>query len=288
MDYSLERLYDLEKDLDKILQNIKGTIKVNNVDQLSQSVLMKQTKDILVGFVKDLANVSRSCKSVLQSAAAKIDELKSDQVSNQKKLIEMQDKLINSKNEQLSEVTSEIKTWSDVVKKNPGKAVSEVKIKQAVKSVAVEDDRSKCFMIFGEKEEDCDQANGAYDVVQDIIEQIGEPKTRIMECYRVGKERPGYSRPIKVKLCSKESVQLVLSKANKLRTADKRVQSTYLAPDRTKEERIAHKKLVDDMRKKIKDEPGKYHFIRNKQLCSSEKKPTTSSEETDSNNKNSC
>ena len=42
----------------------------------------------------------------------------------------------------------------------------------------------------------------------------------------------------------------------------------YVSPDRSPEDRAAHKQLVTEMKEKIKAEPNKYHFIRNKSIIS--------------------
>ena len=46
----------------------------------------------------------------------------------------------------------------------------------------------------------------------------------------------------------------------------------YLYPDRTHSERVAHRKLVEAMKKKREDEPEKVHFIRNNRVVTREKR----------------
>ena len=68
-------------------------------------------------------------------------------------------------------------------------------------------------------------------------------------------------------LGSPEAVKFVLSKANKLRYIEE-WEDTFLAPDRSKEERVAHRKLVTELKQKISEDSEKYHYIRNGKVIS--------------------
>ena len=69
-------------------------------------------------------------------------------------------------------------------------------------------------------------------------------------------------------LGSPEAVKFVLSKANKLRYVEE-WEDTYLAPDRSKEERVAHRKLVAELKQRIsEDSDDKCHCIRNGNVIS--------------------
>ena len=130
-------------------------------------------------------------------------------------------------------------------------------MKEAIKSAVVEEDRSRNFMIFGKEEkvnEDVSQT------ISEILEDVKE-KPRVIECRRVGTVEPGKHRPIKVKLSSSDAVSHVLRKAKDLKSSEQN-RSTFLCPDRNKEERDAHKKLVGQMKTKMKKEPEMYHYIK--------------------------
>ena len=46
----------------------------------------------------------------------------------------------------------------------------------------------------------------------------------------------------------------------------------YLTPDRTAEQRAEHRKLVEQLKKKGKDEPARQHDIKGGHICSTELK----------------
>jgi hypothetical protein len=79
----------------------------------------------------------------------------------------------------------------------------------------------------------------------------------------MGKEEPGKPRPIKVELTNAGDVQFALVNARKLKTSN--LSTVYLGPDRTRDERLAHSKLVKEMKELIKKDPNtnRHYFIRN-------------------------
>ena len=118
-------------------------------------------------------------------------------------------------------------------------------------------------MIFGKEDvvnEDLSQT------VSEIFEDLGE-KPQTIEFRRIGTARTGKCRPIKVKLSSAEAVAHVLRRARALKSSEKN-RSTYIVADRNQEERDFFKKLVDQMKLKIKREPEMYHFIKGGQITS--------------------
>ena len=163
-----------------------------------------------------------------------------------------------------------MKSYCDIVKKSCKKAaVSPEQLKNIVKTVAEEEDRSKNIVVFGLKEES-DEDLGA--IVSDLLECTGE-KPRVNECRRLGvKADSTTTRPIKVKLNSSDTVNQILRNSGKLKRSD-RFQSVYISPDRTKEEQASHKKLVGEMKEKMKTDPSNYHYIRDKTVISVARTP---------------
>ncbi len=102
----------------------------------------------------------------------------------------------------------------------------------------------------------------------DMLEQLGE-KPRIAECCRVGKPSAdsGHTRPVKLTLGSSDVIQHLSRRSSGLKQIHdfKRV---FFAPDRSTEARLAHKKLVDQLRENIKKQPNMYHSIKDGQLSS--------------------
>ena len=100
-----------------------------------------------------------------------------------------------------------------------------------------------------------------------MLEDLNE-KPRIIECRRIGKVQRGKPRPIKVfKLTSSDAVAHILRKAKVLKSSEQN-KTTFIAPDRTAEERNVNRILVDEIKTKMKTEPGLYHFIRGGQIVS--------------------
>ena len=81
-------------------------------------------------------------------------------------------------------------------------------------------------------------------------------------------------RPIKVKLCSADAVSSILRSAKHLKNSGNN-KNTFIAPDRTQEERAAHKKLVEKMKGMVREEPEKYHYIRRGVIRSVQKSADT-------------
>ena len=161
-----------------------------------------------------------------------------------------------------SAVKTEIRSWSEIAgQKTAQQPISTARIKEAVKSAVIEEDKSRNLLIFGKPEVNINEDVAT--TVSEILLAIGE-KPHLVECRRIGArgaEGQDKQRPIKVKLSSSDAVLSVLRNRSALKnsTANK---STFLGPDRTPEERLAHKKLVECMRRKMDNEPESYHYIR--------------------------
>ena len=85
--------------------------------------------------------------------------------------------------------------------------------------------------------------------------------------YRLGKKAPDKIRPIKVEFKSSSDVDVILKNAYKLK-ANSELKSVYFSPDRTKEQRSAHGKLVNQMKEMIARDNSIHYFIRdNKVNC---------------------
>ena len=113
----------------------------------------------------------------------------------------------------------------------------------------------------------------AESTVSEIFECL-EEKPKIGDCYRLGGEKNGVTRPIKVTLSSSEAVSKVLSKAGRLKSVEQ-LSGVFLSPDRTAEERAARKKLVEQLKQKREAEPDLHHFIKNNVVFSRTKASVT-------------
>ena len=228
------------------------------------------------------------------SEMSKVEELNDKVILNQDKVIILQEQLIKSKEEQLqtlqssvrdevasvqTTVKSELQTWSEVVKRNTVQSeatFSSAKLKDAVRSAVDEEDRSRNFVIFN-KEEEADE--DLVQTVEGVLLDINE-KPMIIDCRRIGKTQPGKARPIKVKLSSSDAVSHILRRAKALKTSE-RNKKTFLAPDRTVEEREVHRALVVRLKETLKTDKERYHFIRRGLIVSVTKTAsTTTSDDT--------
>ncbi len=146
-------------------------------------------------------------------------------------------------------------------------------LKSAVRSAVEDEDRSRNFVIFRKKEDTDEDVSRT---VAGILDDINE-KPMIVECRRIGKIEHGKDRPIKVKLTSSDAVSHVLSKAKYLKKSSGN-KGTFLAPDRSPEERKVHSTLVGQLKTEMKTNPDRYHFIRGGQIISVEKATSTTTE----------
>ena len=110
MTFSVDSLYNLEEDVSSVLNTVIEAAKCNKVKDLDKAHLNRCNKDALVNLVLDLVKTLESSSVVLRGASAKIDDLKTDQIENQKCVMRLQDEVIKSKEEQVEEVQTVFKT----------------------------------------------------------------------------------------------------------------------------------------------------------------------------------
>ena len=150
-----------------------------------------------------------------------------------------------------------LKSDSSVLQHSCKTALSPKSIATAVKKIAKEDDRSKEVVVFGVDEEtgEC-PANK----VVGILEQL-EEKPVISGCRRIGQRVTGSTRPLIFSVKSTDIVYQILRKAKRLKDIDG-FRTVYISPNRTPDERISRKKLVEELKKRRSDNPNSRYFIR--------------------------
>ena len=218
MAFSVNRLHTSEKNLKAKISELLKISKATSVTSLSDSMLDKVKKPDLIKVIRSFISVCEENIDLCRSAAEKIDELKDSNLTSQRELIECQKSETNSIQ---TAVKSELKTWSDVVKKNIKQSetqqcqVTKKSVKEAIATVNEEEKRAKNLMVYG-LEEDLDsymylvdgvkndiydedehlELNNVLDHIWDTVEvevDIGE-----ITAYRVGKQEPGETRPVRV------------------------------------------------------------------------------------------
>jgi hypothetical protein len=273
MDFTVKSVNSLEKEFDSAVRHALNEAKVKNVIELNHNALMKLNKDQLANLVTTFSSMMKKGIELCKSAAGTIDELKTEQLVKQKELISLQKEQLGTVRET---VKTEIKsTWSDIVKKNSSATADSVEnVKKAIKSVVIENERSRNFIIYGAKDNDGELENNEElnEVVSDVFCLLNEhPKPQILSVNRLGKwdKNPSVTRPIKVTLASSEEVKRLLRSSHRLKSEGSG--HLYLAPDRSREERLVYKNLVAEVKKLIQDQPNKYHYIRDYKVISVDK-----------------
>ena len=208
--------------------------------------------------------LDRCCLPLMGLAAkqtTQIEQLKSQKIHDQEKIIQLQNQLIEKKEEEIKvvkdTVVSELKSYSSVVQESCSAALAPQKIVSAVKQVNQDADRSRNIIVFG-VEEDLNET--PEQKITTILDKIDE-KPQISGCVRIGQIKPGKVRPLKFKVRNQETVYQILRKATTLRNLEG-CKKVFLSPDRTVEERVSRRKLVDQLREKRGADPNNNYVIR--------------------------
>ena len=263
------------------LTRLMKATKVSSVADLSQSVLEnKLLKGPLSEYLSNFVKLIDSSMSMYlcKAAAGSIDEMKTKVLDTQTQLIECQNKEISSVKEVVQEET---KTWADLFKKtnNNVKQSTHKSVREAIKAVNEEEERSSNLIIYGVKEEEKEDEHWVNNIkinplqtqIHFIKKQIDCSDIHARSYTRIGVKTEGKVRPIKVELHSSADVASILSNAHKLKESDD-FKMVYLAPDRTAEQRVAHNKLVTRMKEMIRQDSSKHYYIRNDKIQSTDKR----------------
>ena len=199
-----------------------------------------------------------------------LDDLKTEKISDQKKIIELQNQLIEKKNAELQTVQqtvkSELQSYSSVLQKKCSDALEPRKIAAAVKQVEKKEDRSSSVVVFGVPETEVNENEKIESKVLDLLEHLDE-KPKILACCRIGQQKSGFARPIRFRVQNSATVYQILRKAKKLKDVDG-YKAIYLSPDRTPEERNTRRKLVEQLKEKRLSDTEKLYYIRRGEIIS--------------------
>ena len=278
MDFSVESLHTAEKDIESEIRKLMKAVGASSPSDINQSSLQKLNKAPLQTFLVNIVSLYDKNISLCKSAAAKCDQLKSEQ-------IELQKQLINAQNDQITAVQktvkTEMKSWADVAKKNltQSKVVTAKTVKEAVRAVNEEEERSRNLIIYGvaEGEEDDWKEFVSTEWLNDVVKSVHGATVadwslpNVDKVYRLGKKVRDKTRPMKAEFRSSSDVDDILKNAHKLK-ANSELKSVYLSPDRTKEQRSAHTKLVNQMKEMIASDSSKHYFIRDNKVNCVDKK----------------
>ena len=262
----------LEETQETIFEDLCQTANVQENSQLTAEKLLKLNKTQLSGFLETMCCLFdkfglRQIRALhnqledLEEVKSELDILKDEKIADQKTIIELQHKLIDSKDKQLQSVKTTIQTemnsYSTVLMKSGTE--TEKKITAAIKKISVkQEDRSNNLVVFGVKEE---QEETVTEKVLDILAHLDE-KPQISDCCRVGKPKERSVRPIKFTMRSSGMAHQILKKTPQLKSVEG-FNSIYISPDRSVEQRLAHRTLVEELKRKRRVEPDKVFVIRN-------------------------
>ena len=254
------------------IDEVKRTLKLQDFSKATVATFMPPRKEVACKWVLEAVNVIKSQSEMITQLKDIVDAFKTDTLADKAKIIRLQDKLLENKDDQIkilessvektvqNTVEREIKSYSEAVSKSgsEGPIVTPEKLKLAVKSAIKEEDRSRNVIVFGLREEASEQVENQ---VSELFSELGE-KPRI-QASRIGKESTDSTsiRPVKVVLPNSTAAHQVLQKAKFLKRIKAR-KTVFISPDRSVDEREQRRNLVTELNRLIKEQPNSYHFIR--------------------------
>ena len=269
---------------DSIFKEIRSKIGVEHNDDVRFDKLNQRSvpRERLSEWLETMCWILNNyCGPLLQSASETADDnrmFRKEKIPDATKIIDLQEKLLSKQEEDMAKINDlqeklalkkdeeigivksaaqkEMKTFSSLLKNTCKNAFAPKKIQAAVKRVALEDDRSKSLIIFGLPGENLDAKVSGI-----LLDHLNE-KLKILRCKRVGKDTSERVRPVKFILSSSDQARTILSKTKLLKHVDG-FSSVYITPDRSAADRMAYKKVVDQLLNKRTAEPDKVHVIRN-------------------------
>ena len=182
----------------------------------------------------------------------------------------VQDELSVKKSDQLEAVKDTVEekmsSWAAVVKKNSSSKVSQKEMKKAVKSAINESDREYNVIMFNveEQEEEDPSENYDADTALDIMNSAGlDAVEGEYTTERIGALQNDKNRPLKVKFDFKSTAFDLLAKSKNLKDSEA-YGTVFIVPDRSREERVEHRKLVEQLKLIRTQNPEKRCYIWNK------------------------
>ena len=147
---------------DLLFEDMGKVLKMNDDDvrDVRFSGLMKANKDKLCEWLEVFVCLTENYTEPLLSAACEVadvvQELKTEKICDQKKIIGLQEKVISAQDKSLAGVQETIKngiqSYASVVEKSCSEVVSVSKITAAVKSAVQAEDCSRNVIIYGVEE----------------------------------------------------------------------------------------------------------------------------------------
>ena len=254
------------------IEEVKRTLKLKDFSKATVATFMPPKKETICRWALEAVDVITSQNEVISQLKDIVEAFKTDALVDKAKIVKLQDKLLENKDEQIKTLESavektvhntverEIKSYSEVVSKSSteGPVVTPEHLKLAVKNAMKEEDRSRNVIVFGLREEEGEQVDKK---VSELFADLGE-KPRI-QASRIGRKTAGstVNRPVKVVLSNSTAAHQILLKAKLLKQIEMR-KTVFISPDRSVDEREHRRNLVTELKKLITEQPNGHHFIR--------------------------
>ena len=273
----MDLLHTLERDMKSEVDELKKSLNVSSKSEIDTTKLNKLHKGPLMNFIVNMLGMFDKNIDLCKSAAATCDKLKSEQIELQKQLISVQNNQLSAVQQS---VKAEMKTWAEVARKtvSQNSVLTTKVVKEAVKAVSEEEERSTNLIIYGTNDfETPSDPDFEEEEIDNIVRSVcnltldNDITPKIKAISRIGQFNQDKSRPIKVEFNSSNTVANILKNARKLKL-NSDFKSVYLSPDRTKEQRAAHSKLVKQMKDMISRDNSKHYFIRGNEIKCVDKK----------------
>ncbi len=278
---------DLNDDWKILMDSMKLKLNCHDEDDMTADRFKRLNKDVLAAWLVDFIGGLKSQRELMLDLRQDLDSVKTELIVSQNSVIKLQTELLESQSSQLKALQStvqstvqetvhaEIKSYSKALTDNVSASAqtstfSAKNLKSVVRDIVDQEDRSRNLMIFGLKEETGEQTGVK---IEQVLQKIGEKPS--VEAVRVGQMKTDGARPVKVTLKTCSAVHQVLARAKNLRV-DCQYKDVFICPDRTPEERTQHKKLVLDLKNRLKLEPNRKHYIRSGRVISEDKVNTLS------------
>ena len=126
-----------------------------------------------------------------------------------------------------------------------------------------EQDRERNVIMLNVKEQEIADKNEHHDgqLAFKIMQRAGLPESDgQFDCERIGAPDSSRSRPLKVSFSFKSTALELLLKSKNLKDDD-HFNNIFIVPNRSREERAEHKKLVEQLRVKRAENPEKKFYI---------------------------
>ena len=270
LNFDLRSMHRLELDVKALLWS---DFKIRDLEDLSKSAVNGKNKEYVVQFAVNLGKLLKSSQVLLKRAPGDLDSLKVDQLQNKSQLSRVQDELAVKKSVHLDAVKNTVEeklsSWSAVVKKNSSSnKISQMEMKKAVKSAINESDREFNVIMFNVEEQNDDDTSENYDddTALEIKDSAGVSTVEgEFTTERIGTLDKNKNRPLKVNFDFKSTAFDLLAKSKNLKD-DEQYGSVFIVPDRSREERIEHRKLVEQLKLIRTQNPNKRCYIWNKAI----------------------